>query len=85
MSRPTRTPWDERLKCDVVSLVYDFRSHTGQLNLPDGDCCDMSGCLALFEAIDPKVTAINTHSGDKADTVYRKEGTEWKAFLPSKP
>lgn len=81
----SRAPWDERLMCDVVSLSYDFRSHTGQLYLPDGSCCDMRGCVALFEAIDPKVTAINTHSGDKADTAYRKKGTEWKALLSRKP
>jgi hypothetical protein len=83
MSKPTSAPWDERLKCHVVSLAYDCCSHTGQLYLLDGDCCDMTGCVALFKGIDPKVTAINTYSGDKADTVYRKEGTEWKALLPS--
>jgi hypothetical protein len=84
MSNPRSAAWDERLKCHVVSLAHDFRSHTGQLHLPDGDCCDMTGCVALFEGIDPQVTAINTYSGDKADTVYRKEGTEWNALLPSK-
>ncbi len=66
-------------------MAYDFRSHTGQLYLLDGDCCDMTGCVALFEGTDPKVTAINTYSGDKADTVYRKEGTGWNALLPSTP
>jgi len=85
MSKPTSAVWDKRLKCNVVSLAYDFHSHTGQLYLLDGDCCDMTGCVALFEEIDPKVTAINTYSGDHADTVYRKEGKEWNALLPSKP
>ena len=80
----SRTSWDERLKCGVVSLAYDFRSRTGQLYLPDGHCCDMTGCIALFQAIDPDVTAIKTYSGDKADTAYRKKGTEWKALLSSK-
>jgi hypothetical protein len=85
MSKPTRAAWDERLKCSVVSLAYDFRSHTGQLYLFDSDCCDMTGCVALFEKIDSKVTAINTYSGDQPDTEYRKEGTEWSALLPSEP
>jgi hypothetical protein len=85
MSKPTRAAWDERLKCSVVSLAYDFRSHTGQLYLLDGDCCDMTGCVALFGEIDPKVTAINTYSGDQADTVYHKKGTEWSALLPRRP
>jgi hypothetical protein len=83
MSRPKTTALYERLKCEVVSLAYDFRSHTGELYMADGHCCDMTGCVALFEGIDPKVTAINTYSGDEADTMYRKGGEEWKAFLPS--
>lgn len=77
--------YDERLMCEVVSLVYDFRRRTGELYLPDANCCDMTGCVELFEAIDPKVVAIDTRSGDRADTAYRKEGAEWKAFLPSEP
>ena len=83
MSEPTRAIWDKRLKCNVVSLTYDFRSRTGQLYLLDGDCCDMTGCVDLFEAIDPTVTAIDTYSGDEADTVYRKQGTEWRALIAS--
>lgn len=85
MSKPTRATWDERLKCHVVSIGYDLLTNMGQLYLLDGDCCDMTGCVALFERIDPKVTAINTYSGDKADTMYRKAGMKWKAYLPSKP
>lgn len=85
MSKPTRGVCDDRLKCNVISLAYDFRTHTGQLYLLDGDCCDMTGCVALFEKIDRKVKAINTYSGDQEDTMYRKEGKEWNAFLPSKP
>jgi hypothetical protein len=30
MSKSTGLDWDERLKCGVVSLAYDFGSHTGQ-------------------------------------------------------
>lgn len=85
MSKSAKAAWDERLQCRVVSLAYDFRSHMGQLYLLDGDCCDMTGCIALFEGIDPKVTTINTHSGDQADTMYHKEGTVWSALLPSNP
>jgi len=85
MSKPTRAAWDERLMCHVFSLTYDFCNHTGQLCLLDADCCDMRGCVALFEGIDPKVTTINTFAGDRADTVYRKEGTEWNVLLPSEP
>lgn len=81
MSKQIKAPWDDRLMCHVVSLAYDFRSHMGQVYMLDGNCCDMTGCLSLFQGIDPKVTAIETYSGDKADTVYRKEDEEWSAFV----
>ena len=82
MINPATAAWDERLQCSVVSLAYDFGTHKGRLYLQDGDCCDMEGCLELFEAIDPTVTAITTYSGDQEDTLYRKHGTEWQAILP---
>jgi hypothetical protein len=85
MSEPTRAVWNERLRCHVVSLAHDFRNHTGQVYLLDGECCDMTGCVALSEEIDPEVTAVRTFSGDRADTMYRKQGKEWSAFPPSAP
>lgn len=83
MTDPTETPWDKRLGCEVVSLTYDFCSGTGELFLPDRNCCDMTGCVKMFESIDPQVSTIKTYSGDKPDTAYRKEGAEWKALRPS--
>jgi hypothetical protein len=71
--------WDERLMCHAVSLTYDFGSHTGRLFLPGRDRCDMTGCVKMFEGIDPKVTAIQTYSGNKPTTMYRKDGGEWRA------
>jgi hypothetical protein len=85
MNRPTRAVLDERLMCHVVSLAYDFRNHTGQLYVGDGECCDMSGCVALFEGIDPEVKAVNTFAGDQADTAYRKKGNDWSVIPPSVP
>lgn len=77
--------YDERLMCEVISLSYDFGTQTAELYLPATNCCDMTGCVELFEAIDPKVVAINTHSGDRIDTAYRKAGAEWKAYGPREP
>ena len=85
MNKPTRGVLDKRLMCHVISLAYDFRSHAGQVYFPDGECCDMSGCVALFEGIDPKVTIVRTFSGDREDTVYRKEGKGWDIIPPSIP
>jgi hypothetical protein len=83
MINSTEAVWDERLMCHVVALDYVFSSHTGQLFMSDGGCCDMTGCVALFAGIDPQVTAIDTYSGDEIDTMYRKDGNAWTAFLPN--
>jgi hypothetical protein len=76
--------WDERLQCHVVSLAYDFSSHTGRLYLVAQGCCDRDGCLELFQAIDPEVRAIQTYSGDQPDMAFRKMGTEWMSVWPKK-
>ena len=83
MSKPSSGTWHEGLHCNVVSLVYDFRSHTGQLYVLDGECGDMTACVTIFEGIDPKVAAIDTYSGGKSDMTYRKVGGEWHTLIPS--
>jgi hypothetical protein len=60
------------LHTSVERLEYDFRHATGFLYMPKGCCTDMGGCIALFEAIDPKVRVIRTFANDVADTVYSK-------------
>lgn len=68
------------LMCDVASLTYEFNTRTGTLVMGDGDCCDMRGCIAVFQAIDPDVRQINTFSGRKRDTEYSLlRSGEWKA------
>lgn len=76
------TQFHPQLLCGVDRVEYDFRAGKGTLYLPAGDCCDMSGCIAFFEAIDPKVQAIDTFSGGKRDTGYRRHGSDWSAALP---
>jgi hypothetical protein len=80
MSKPPNGVWDKRLRCNVRSLTYDFGSQTGQLYLTDFDCCDMGGCISIFEAIDPRVTEIKTYSVAKGDLTYRKRGAKWVAL-----
>ena len=76
--------YDERLMCNVQKLAYDFCTQTGRLDFPEGDCCDMSGAIALFTAIDPGVRQIETFAGGKPDTVYQRDGKggEWAVLLP---
>jgi hypothetical protein len=52
----------------------------GRLIMTPGACCDMSGCIALFERIDPQVRRIETFSGDKPDTAYTYSFDEGKWF-----
>jgi hypothetical protein len=75
------TEHHDGLMCGVLSLSYDFAGHEGIITFPRGDCCDMSGCIRLFEAIDPGVVAIDTFSGDEPDTAYRKRNGVWDGML----
>jgi hypothetical protein len=73
--------WDERLICHVQQLTYDFCTQTGKLDLPAANCCDMTGAIKLFTAIDPDVQAIETFAGGEPDTVYSRNRGEWTASL----
>jgi hypothetical protein len=75
---------DKRLVCRVQQLSYDFRTWTGRLDFPAGNCCDMSGAISIFTAIDPDVRVIETFAGGNADTIYRLSGEgrgEWEALM----
>ncbi len=74
----------KQLVCWPEKLEYDFVAHVGTLRLIAGGCCDMDGCIQLFETLDPEVRRINTYSGAEADTIYRKHQTEWKSYDPIK-
>lgn len=69
------------LQCDVKSMSYDFETQTGTLHMAEGDNCDMTGCTALFERVDPQVKNIRTFSGAAEDTSYRRAGPlrDWVA------
>ena len=72
-----------QLQCNVSSVFYDFETRTGTLVMDSGACCDMSGCIEYFKAIDPKVTRINTVSGTEIDTSYVIHAGSWRALLPT--
>jgi hypothetical protein len=41
----------------------------------------MSGCIEIFESLDPEVRQIETFSGDEPDTMYaRDRGGKWRAY-----
>ena len=79
-----RDPNDEAfhsgLQCCVLLVAYDFRTRVGRLDMARGNCCDMSGAIAFFEAIDPQVIQIQTYAAAKRDTVYVKRRWGWQSI-----
>jgi hypothetical protein len=47
-----KAPHHPRLVCGVRRLADDFVTREGELYLPAGHCCDMSGAIEVFTAID---------------------------------
>jgi hypothetical protein len=85
-----KPPFRNDVQCFVERLSYDFRLHLGFLYMARGSCCDMTGCIKLFKAIDPKVVGIQTfemkENGEEVrakDTCYFKyDNGEWVAYCP---
>ena len=59
-----------------------YATQVGALQMPPDTCCDMSGCIALFERIDVDVTRIETMAGSKPDMIYRRTSEGWRADMP---
>jgi hypothetical protein len=63
--------------CCAVSMAYNFCTLKGEVVLAEGCCGDMSSCINLFKAIDPRVREIQTYRGEKAARLFRKEDDGW--------
>lgn len=72
------------LQCFVRSLEFDFRTLVGTLHLARGECCDMTGAIALFQHLSPNVWRIVTFAGTEPDAVYIKADGHWRAELRSR-
>jgi hypothetical protein len=90
LADPTSGVQRDDVMCRVARLEYDFVARTGCLHLPAQNCVDMTGCIALFTAIDADVRHIRTVRGRLAggtveDTCYRRpEGGPWYSYrLPT--
>lgn len=71
--------WNKQLACYVKSISYDYDAKRGRLNMEEGNCCDMSGCIDLFTRIDPDVNRIHTYAGKMPDTDYIHKHDKWTA------
>lgn len=78
--------YHEEAQCYVQRVTYDFKERRGVLLMGDGSCTDMSGCIRVFERIDPDVQRIDTYAGPVPDTVYRRHSERfggWRAYPPA--
>ena len=80
--RTAKAVWHDGLVTFVHGLDYEPRSKIGKLYMADHCCCDMSGCIDIFEEIDPAVQRINTFAGEAPDTIYQRIDGRWQSFLP---
>ena len=73
--------WNEMLQCEwkSVRLVGD---DTVQINLPPGNCADMTGAIEFATLVLPSVALIRTYSDSIRDAEYRKIGGTWVPRLP---
>jgi hypothetical protein len=77
----SETPFHRDLQCFVAEIRYDFILKYGTVVIDDHGCTDMSGCIAFFERIDPAVRFIQTHSGGRPDTAYKRNAVDqWEAI-----
>ena len=80
-------PFHDGLVSYVERLTYDFNKRSAVLELPPMSCASMTGCIRLFERIDPDVEEIKTisgYGGSRYDGTYRKMGGEWLSFRTTK-
>jgi hypothetical protein len=72
--------WIPELQCCALSVIYNWRTRAAILVLPEGNCTDMSGAIALVTRLDPKVSMIVTTAGDEVDTRYEQSRGEWVSY-----
>ena len=76
------TDFDERLKCGVIKLKYDFDVSHGDIYLPERHRCDMKGCIDLFKSIDEDVITISVYHVDILESLFRLVNGKWEVRKP---
>src|SRR5262245_26247789 len=69
---------DDDLATELTGLEYDFKAHTGRLHMAAACSCDMRGCIALFQRIDPEVQRIEAFAGGVPDIIYHIVDGDWR-------
>jgi hypothetical protein len=76
---PETAKFHRKMQCFVESIKYDFESRLGTVFVHEDGCTDMSGAIATFKRIDPKVEMVVVYSGDDLDIVYQRRNKDWDA------
>jgi len=71
--------YNRRLKCDFIAWRVLADGEIA-LDLPDGNCCDMTAAIEIAEKIMPAVRRIVTFVGGQPDTEYRLWKGDWMAL-----
>ena len=73
----------EQLQTSVYEVHYYADRLLGALVLPAGYCTDMTGAIAFFKRIDPRVRQVQVFEERRLDIVYDFTDAEgWVAKMP---
>jgi hypothetical protein len=75
--------YSKKLKC-CFSTWRVVRDGEMALELPDGNCPNMSGVIEIAKEIMPEVWRIETYCDQGPDIEYRISNGEWEAFYLEK-
>lgn len=77
------TPESDAMMAEVVSITYWPKTRTAHVELEDGCCVDMRGCIDRLVKAFPEVRHIKTFSGSTPDTwfVFGHDGWDgWQSY-----
>lgn len=84
MSKNNAAIWSEELQCEWEAwMPFPGDPLALGLTMPEGACCDMTGCIEVAKRIHPDVRKIITFAGGEPDTVYVLVDGEWAAWPPT--
>lgn len=87
MSEIKRSFYHRKLCCNLQSIEFP-NSHTCRLNLPSGNCTDMSGAIKVATAVTRGLEGFTllvvetvAHGEWRRSTIYVRQGTKspWEA------
>ena len=83
MVKQVKPQWSDDLKCDWLA-IRSIGNYRIAIDLPAGNCCDMTGAIEIAKSVCPLVSKVETYVGGVRDTAYslhiRAGKLEWEAW-----